>query len=405
MNNPFNVSGIDFYQNRSAANWIVLVVSFLIGGGSIYYTSILVEKIKTREERLISLYANTLEYFANEDGNVNFNFIFEEIIVSNNSIPVVVTDEIGLPYEYKNIPEADEARSDVERRNILLRELAIMEAEHEPILITLRNNLDEVTGYQYVYYKNSFLLTQLQYYPYVQLLVIFIFGIVAFMVFNYSRSAEQNKVWVGLAKETSHQLGTPLSSLMAWSEYLKSDGSGANQEMAAELDKDIQRLEMITSRFSNIGSIPLLTSQNIVKTINETIGYLQRRVSSRVQMTVSSFPLEVVNAEINKPLFDWVIENICKNAVDAMAGEGRVDINITKGDEGKVYVDITDTGKGIPKSKISKVFQPGYTSKKRGWGLGLTLVKRIIENYHGGKIYVKSTEINVGTTFRIVLKS
>lgn len=405
MNNPFNVSGIDFYQNRSAANWIVLVVSFLIGGGSIYYTSILVEKIKTREERLISLYANTLEYFANEDGNVNFNFIFEEIIVSNNSIPVVVTDEIGLPYEYKNIPEADEARSDVERRNILLRELAIMEAEHEPILITLRNNLDEVTGYQYVYYKNSFLLTQLQYYPYVQLLVIFIFGIVAFMVFNYSRSAEQNKVLVGLAKETSHQLGTPLSSLMAWSEYLKSDGSGANQEMAAELDKDIQRLEMITSRFSNIGSIPLLTSQNIVKTINETIGYLQRRVSSRVQMTVSSFPLEVVNAEINKPLFDWVIENICKNAVDAMAGEGRVDINITKGDEGKVYVDITDTGKGIPKSKISKVFQPGYTSKKRGWGLGLTLVKRIIENYHGGKIYVKSTEINVGTTFRIVLKS
>ncbi len=405
MNNPFNVSGIDFYQNRSAANWIVLVVSFLIGGGSIYYTSILVEKIKTREERLISLYANTLEYFANEDGNVNFNFIFEEIIVSNNSIPVVVTDEIGLPYEYKNIPEADEARTDVERRNILLRELAIMEAEHEPILITLRNNLDEVTGYQYVYYKNSFLLTQLQYYPYVQLLVIFIFGIVAFMVFNYSRSAEQNKVWVGLAKETAHQLGTPLSSLMAWSEYLKSDGSGANQEMAAELDKDIQRLEMITSRFSNIGSIPLLTSQNIVKTINETIGYLQRRVSSRVQMTVSSFPLEVVNAEINKPLFDWVIENICKNAVDAMAGEGKVDINITKGDEGKVYVDITDTGKGIPKSKISKVFQPGYTSKKRGWGLGLTLVKRIIENYHGGKIYVKSTEINVGTTFRIVLKS
>ncbi|MEQ9299960.1 MAG: HAMP domain-containing sensor histidine kinase [Cyclobacteriaceae bacterium] len=405
MNNPFNVSGIDFYQNRSAANWIVLVVSFLIGGGSIYYTSILVEKIKTREERLISLYANTLEYFANVDGNVNFNFIFEEIIVSNNSIPVVVTDEIGLPYEYKNIPEADEARSDVERRNILLRELAIMEAEHEPVLITLRNNLDEVTGYQYVYYKNSFLLTQLQYYPYVQLLVIFIFGIVAFMVFNYSRSAEQNKVWVGLAKETAHQLGTPLSSLMAWSEYLKSDGSEANREMAAELDKDIQRLEMITSRFSNIGSIPLLTSQNIVKTINEAINYLQRRVSSRVQMTVSSFPLDVVNAEINKPLFDWVIENICKNAVDAMGGAGKVDINITKGEEGKVFVDITDTGKGIPKSKINKVFQPGYTSKKRGWGLGLTLVKRIIENYHGGKIFVKSTEINVGTTFRIILKS
>lgn len=405
MNNPFSVSGIDFYQNRSAANWIVLVVSFLIGGGSIYYTSILVDKIKTREERLISLYANTLEYFANEDGNVNFNFIFEEIIVSNNSIPVIVTDEIGIPYEYKNIPEIDKAKSDVDKRNILLRELAIMEAEHEPILITLRNNLNEVTGYQYVYYKNSFLLTQLQYYPYVQLMVIFIFAVVAYMVFNYSRVAEQNRVWVGLAKETAHQLGTPLSSLMAWSEYLKSDTNEANREMAIELDKDIQRLEMITSRFSNIGSIPLLTSQDIVKTIKETINYLQRRVSTRVQINVSAFPHEVINAEINKPLFDWVIENICKNAVDAMSGAGKIDINILKGNEGRVFVDITDTGKGIPKSRMSKVFQPGYTSKKRGWGLGLTLVKRIIENYHGGKIFIKSTEINVGTTFRIVLKS
>ncbi len=405
MNNPFKVTGIDFYQNRSAANWIVLVVSFLIGGGSIYYTSILVEKIRIREERLISLYANTLEYFANEDGNVNFDFIFEEIIVSNTSIPVIVTDEIGLPFEYKNIPEADDARTDVERRNVLLRELAIMEAEHEPILITLRNNLDEVTGYQYVYYKNSFLLTQLQYYPYVQLLVIFIFGIVAYMVFNYSRSAEQNRVWVGLAKETAHQLGTPLSSLMAWSEYLKSDSNEQNREMAAELDKDIQRLEMITSRFSNIGSIPLLTSQNIVTTIRETISYLQRRVSSRVEITVSSSPDEVINAEVNKPLFDWVIENICKNAVDAMAGAGRINIGISKDNEGKVFVDISDTGKGIPKSKTSKVFQPGYTTKKRGWGLGLTLVKRIIENYHGGKIFVKNTEMNIGTTFRIVLKS
>lgn len=405
MSNPFNVSGIDFYQNRSAANWIVLVVSFLIGGGSIYYTSILVDKIKTREERLISLYANTLEYFANEDGNVNFNFIFEEIIVSNNSIPVIVTDEIGIPYEYKNIPEIDEAKSDVEKRNILLRELAIMEEEHEPILITLRNNLDEVTGYQYVYYKNSFLLTQLQFYPYVQLMVIFIFAIVAYMVFNYSRSAEQNRVWVGLAKETAHQLGTPLSSLMAWSEYLKSDTNEANREMATELDKDIQRLEMITSRFSNIGSIPLLTSQDIVKTINETINYLQRRVSSRVKISVSASPNEVINAEINKPLFDWVIENITKNAVDAMGGAGNIDINIIKDNEGKIFVDISDNGKGISKSKISKVFQPGYTSKKRGWGLGLTLVKRIIENYHGGKIFIKSTEINVGTTFRILLKS
>ncbi|MEM8896371.1 MAG: histidine kinase, partial [Bacteroidota bacterium] len=334
MNNPFKVSGIDFYQNRSAANWIVLVVSFLIGSGSIYYTSILVEKIKIREERLISLYANTLEYFANEDGNVNFDFIFEEIIVSNTSIPVIVTDEIGLPFEYKNIPNADAARTDVERRNVLLRELAIMEAEHEPVLITLRNNLDEVTGYQYVYYKNSFLLTQLQYYPYVQLLVIFIFGIVAYMVFNYSRSAEQNRVWVGLAKETAHQLGTPLSSLMAWSEYLKSDANEQNREMAAELDKDIQRLEMITSRFSNIGSVPLLTSQNIVATIQETINYLQRRVSSRVEFSVSSTP-DVIKAEVNKPLFDWVIENICKNAVDAMAGAGKIAIGIEKDNEGK----------------------------------------------------------------------
>ena len=404
MKNTLREATQYFYGKRSAVRWSVLIVSLLIGGGSILYTNILVEKIRQREERLISLYANTLEYFANEDASINFDFIFEEIIVSNNSIPVIVTDEFGTPIEYKNIRAADRANTSGARQRILREELAIMESQHEPILITLKNALDEVTGYQYVYYRNSFLLTQLKYYPYIQLGVIGVFGIVAFLVFNYSKASEQNRVWVGLAKETAHQLGTPLSSLMAWAEYLKSDKS-QNQEMITELDKDIQRLEMITARFSSIGSMPILKSENLYSSINETINYLQRRVSSRVKIELSAFPNNHITAKINKPLFDWVIENLCKNAVDAIGGSGQIKIHILKANEGKIMVDVSDTGKGIPKSKVANVFDPGYTSKKRGWGLGLTLVKRIVEHYHKGKIFVKSTELNKGTTFRIVLKS
>lgn len=397
-------SALDIYRNRSKFKWVVLGISIIISFVSIYYTNILVEKIKEREEKLVSLYASTLEHFANQPSNGEFNFIFEEIVISNKSIPVIMTDEIGKPLQYRNVPAADDARDERQRQRILLSEIEEMEAEHEPLLITLRT-AGEVTGYQFIYYKNSVLLSQLKYYPLVQLSVIAIFGLIAYMIFNYSKTAEQNRVWVGLAKETAHQLGTPLSSLMAWVEYLKSDDKLKDLDMIVELEKDVERLNMITSRFSNIGSEPLLVSTNVYDIISETISYLKKRVSTKVSFNISCFPNRDVEANINKPLFEWVIENLCKNAVDAMSGEGKIQVKILRANEGHVLIDISDTGKGIPKSKIQKIFQPGFTTKKRGWGLGLTLVRRIVENYHKGKIFVKSSDPNNGTTFRISLKS
>lgn len=276
-----------------------------------------------------------------------------------------------------------------------------MRKEHFPIKVTLRDNHGNLFGVQYIYYQNSYLLTQLKYYPYVQLSIIIIFGLITFGIFNYSRSAEQNQVWVGLAKETAHQLGTPLSSLIAWIEYLKS--SYPEDENIEELNKDIARLEMITARFSSIGSTPQLKSENAFDIVQSAIEYLQSRLSKKIKIHLSVFPNRNVEAKINKDLFQWVMENLCKNAVDAMEGIGDITVNILRVNDGMVAIDIKDTGKGIAKNRVGKIFQPGFTTKKRGWGLGLTLVKRIIENYHQGKIFVKRSEINKGTTFRILL--
>ncbi len=397
-------SPLDIYKSRSKLKWLVLFVSVVISVVSIYYTNILVTQIEQREEKSVSLFATTLEHLANESSNQELSFLFEEIIVSNRSIPLVITDEMEKPLQWKNIPEADRAKSERDRRRILLSEIEEMQAEHEPLLITLRTE-NEVTGYQFIFYKNSKLLSRLKYYPLLQLSVIGVFGMIAFLVFNYSKAAEQNRVWVGLAKETAHQLGTPLSSLMAWVEYLKSNEKLKGLEMIGELEKDVERLNMITSRFSNIGSEPTLENTNIYKVMEETISYLKRRVSQKVKFTITCIPNYDIETNINKPLFEWVIENLCKNAVDAMSGEGHINIRILKANEGHIIIDVTDTGKGLPKSKIQKIFQPGYTTKKRGWGLGLTLVRRIVENYHKGKIYVKSSDPNRGTTFRISLKT
>jgi signal transduction histidine kinase len=404
MNNFFNKgSRFDIYSNNNRLKWVILVVAVLISAASIYYTDVLVSRLKDREQRLIELYAKTQEYIANETNWDNLNFLFQEIIVENNTIPVIWTDGADRPIDFRNLnidPEWDEAQ----KNEILRKELSIMKAEHDPILITFRNNEGEVFDYQYLYYKNSFLLSQLKYYPYVQLSIIAIFGFLAYLAFNYSRTAEQNRVWVGLAKETAHQLGTPLSSLMAWLEYFKHDPDLKDKDLLLELEKDIQRLEMITARFSSIGSVPKLSQEEMAPAVQATINYLQRRISSKVRISVSAEPKDL-RAKVNRPLFDWVVENLCKNAVDAMAGSGSIDIRIKMGANQEVLLDFTDTGKGIPKSKVKQVFKPGYTTKTRGWGLGLTLVKRIIENYHQGRIFVKQTETDKGTTFRIILPS
>jgi signal transduction histidine kinase len=393
----------DLYSNKTRFNWLLVVIAIAIGSASVYYTNLLVRELKEREKRLIELYAKTLEFTANQKDNQNLGFFFQEIIVPNNSIPVILTDGNGAPIEYRNIKFKNNL-TDTEIQNHLQKELTIMREEHEPIRIRFEDDDGEVFDYNFVYYKNSVLLDQLRYYPYVQLSIISIFGILAFMAFNYSKRAEQNRIWVGLAKETAHQLGTPISSLMAWLEYFRTEVELKDKEVLDELSKDISRLEMITSRFSNIGSAPSLNNENIPDAIRSTVAYLQKRLSSKITFEINSMPSDI-RASINKPLFDWVIENLCKNAVDAMGGTGKIQIDIKRGQEGNVILDISDSGKGIPKKNMNDVFIPGYTTKSRGWGLGLTLVKRIIENYHQGRIFVKSSEPNVGTTFRIILKS
>ena len=347
------------------------------------------------------MYAKTLEYLANESDSRNLIFILEEIVQANTTIPVILTDAEGHTEFYKNLPVADRLVQGEAQRLYLSNKINEMKEDHPPIQIKLIDENDQVYGTKYIYYENSQLLVRLQYYPYIQLLVIALFGLVTFAVFNYSRSSEQNRVWVGLAKETAHQLGTPLSSLMAWIEYLKTQYP--KDENLSELNKDVERLEMITSRFSSIGSAPQLHEENIFKVVSDSVSYLQNRLSDKINFSVEAHPSTDMKAYLNRDLFGWVMENICKNAVDAMEGKGSIQIKVMQVNDGKIAIDIRDSGKGIPKAKISRVFKPGYSTKKRGWGLGLTLVKRIIENYHDGKISIKNTELGKGTTFRILL--
>jgi signal transduction histidine kinase len=402
MSKKATIPSLDFYQNNSNLKWVVLAASVVISIGSIYYTNILVDQLKERERQQVQLYAKAIEYTAKDDDAGDVNFIASEILFQNNSIPIIQVGDNGKVLSYRNV-DVDEKWTDERKDSFLKNELKLMAQTYEPITVTLRDpQTGEVFGTQFIYYKNSFLLTQLIAYPYIQLSVIAIFGFIAYLAFNYSKAAEQNRVWVGLAKETAHQLGTPLSSLMAWVEVIRDDPEMKQKGMVEELEKDIQKLRIVTERFSSIGSVPALKKENIVNLINNVVNYLRPRVSSKVKMEVFTLS-ENIFANVHAPLFEWVIENLSKNSVDAMGNTGTIAIKILRGNEGKIFIDISDTGKGIPRSKIDHVFRPGFTTKKRGWGLGLTLAKRIIETYHDGKIFVKSSEENLGTTFRIVL--
>lgn len=400
--NPFMGNAGSIYQSKAALKWIALAISFVIGMASVFYTNSIVEELKEREERYIELYAKTLEYTNNPDNSDNLIFIYQEIITPNNSIPVILVDANGDPTVYRNIKIDSIKNSNAQIRNILKKELAVMEQEYEPVTI-FDTNTEEPTASFYIYYRNSDLIYRLRYYPYIQLAVIAAFVFFGYVSFSYSRRAEQNQVWVGLAKETAHQLGTPLSSLMAWLEIMKSDDDIKDKEITVELEKDISKLELITSRFSSIGSIPILKEENISKLIKQTVSYLEKRTSKKV-LIIFNCKDDIITAAINKPLFDWVIENLCKNAIDAMSGIGQITITLREGKYGDALIDIHDNGKGIPSGRIKDVFLPGFTTKKRGWGLGLTLAKRIIENYHNGKIMVKESVVDKGTTFRIILK-
>ena len=317
---------------------------------------------------------------------------FSEIVLNSASVPVIITDST----QTKVIGYGQLDPKKVTDSVFLQKTLRNMADDNEPIEIELADQ-----GKRYIFYQNSELLTRLMYFPYFQLGIIGLFLFIAYVLFSSARRSEQNQVWVGLAKETAHQLGTPISSMIAWIELLKLEGH--ESETIDELKKDIDRLHKITDRFSKIGSTPVLKKENIVKVIYNDISYLRTRSSKKVGFSINRSEDEKVYAPINLHLFDWVIENLCKNAIDAVAGEGNIDIDISE-DERYVIIDISDNGKGIPKSEFKTIFNPGYTSKKRGWGLGLSLAKRIIKEYHKGKIFVKSSVVGKGTTFRIMLK-
>jgi len=315
----------------------------------------------------------------------------KDIVTNSASVPVIYTDSSQQKVlAYGNIDE-----DKIESVGYITQLIEKMRTVNPPIRVTLGD--DKV---RYIFYDESPLLAQLKYYPFVQLGVIGLFLLIAYYLFSTARNAEQNQVWVGMAKETAHQLGTPLSSLLAWIEVLKS--KNVDEQTLSEIKRDLGRLETVTERFSKIGAAPKLEQNDVNKVIESTLKYLKTRLSKKVTFNHTTTNGNKVMACVNVPLLEWVLENIVKNAVDAISGEGKVDIHVT--DQSQfVYIDISDNGKGIPKGARKTVFQPGYTTKKRGWGLGLSLTKRIIENYHSGKVFVKQSEVGEGTTFRIVL--
>ena len=398
---------LPIYDQKSRVKILVAVLALLIGAGTVIYTNLLVQRVSEREQQQIQLYARAQQYIINSETETN-SFVLNEIINGNTTIPVILSSDGHDITAAKNIdmpPHLSEADSVARLRS----ELALMKEKHPPIIVRLGAG-----QINYIFYRDSQLLQQLRTYPLVQIVVIGCLGVIAYFAFSASRRAEQNRVWVGLAKETAHQLGTPLSSLVGWQNYLRDSDRFRDEPIVEELGKDIRRLEIITERFSNIGSVPVLRDENLYQTTRNAIEYLQSRVSRKVVFTIETdLPFDTP-ARLNVPLFDWVIENICKNAVDAMEGRGAITLHLRRvrtrrtwyrrgTPPRQVAVDITDTGKGIPKNRLDRVFMPGFTTKRRGWGLGLALARRIIENYHEGKLFVKWSEVGRGTTFRVVL--
>jgi len=381
---------VNIYSQKQRWKLVLVIIALIIGVGSLMYTNQLVSRLAVEERNRVKLWADGTKFLANSaDQNADLSFVFE-VVKSNTSIPLVLTDENLNIISIRNFDE--ERSQDPEYQKKQLNKII---GHNEPIQIELFGGTRN-----YIYYDNSNLYYQLKYYPYVSLGIISIFIIVAYFAFSFARRAEQDQVWVGMAKETAHQLGTPLSSLIAWIEYLKMKDVDAG--IIKDMQKDVGRLETITERFSKIGSVPELKPENIAEVLEESVDYMRSRSSKKIQFTMETNGISALEIPLNIPLFAWVIENLCRNAIDAMEGSGAIDVVLSELND-QVIIDVADTGKGIPRSKFETVFQPGYTSKKRGWGLGLSLTKRIVEQYHSGKIVVKNSEIGKGTTFRITL--
>lgn len=382
-----------FYEQKIWWKRLLFIGALCIGAISVWYTNKLVQKLANEEEKKVLIWANATKQLSNANENTDINFLLD-IVKDNETIPVILVDDEGNISTSRNLDSAKSTKEDY-----LRKQLEEMKEQHEPIKVLIDENTKR---YNYVYYKNSIILTQLKQYPYYQLSVIALFILLAYLAFNYSRKSEQNQVWVGMSKETAHQLGTPISSLNGWVNLLRDADENGREEILTEFEKDVKRLELIAERFSKIGSTPVLKAENILEVMQRAIDYLKARSPSKVIFSVSTTDEDAL-AMVNVPLYDWVVENICKNAIDAMGGIGTIDVLIST-DADKVYIDIKDSGKGIAPSKLKTVFKPGYTTKKRGWGLGLSLAKRIIKDYHNGKVFVKESTVDKGTTFRIILR-
>ncbi len=375
---------------------IILVVSaVIIAVVSLLVSNSLVKELEEEERNRMEVWAEAMRSLSMADDNTDLNLVLK-VIDKNNTIPVIVTDDYGNVHIYRNIDLKGENYED-SMRNAKVISSHMMD-EGKVIKIALDDSAK--TEYINVCYDDSIMLKRLAAYPYIQLGVVMLFVVVAIFALLTSKRAEQNKVWVGLSKETAHQLGTPISSLMAWTEILKE--SYPNDSLIPEMDKDVKRLELIAERFSKIGSLPEPVPTSLTEVLTHVIDYMDRRTSAKVNF-VREFPINDITVKINASLFEWVIENLCKNAVDAMEGSGTITLYVEEAAD-RIIIEVSDTGKGIRKKDIGNVFRPGFTTKKRGWGLGLSLAKRIVEEYHKGKIFVKSSEIGKGTTFRIELK-
>jgi two-component system, sporulation sensor kinase D len=391
------------YEKKRRWKLFLLAFAAVIGAASVFYSDFFVKKMEREERIQFELWVKGTE----KSSQIFEDALYAEVlnmITSSSTVPVILTDTTGTKIEtYLRLDSTKTNYVDATSKatydpGYFQRELSRMKKQHAPLPINYMGRK------MLVYYKDSFILTQLRYFPYIQLGVIALFLLTAYVAFSSARKAEQDQVWVGMAKETAHQLGTPISSLMAWVELIKSRFDAEDDPLIAEMENDIKRLEVITDRFSKIGSKPILEDHVVFVVIHNFIDYFKLRTSDKIIFNITGD--EQVRAMLNVPLFDWVIENLLKNAANAIANEGSITVNIIENlAKEEVFIDVTDTGKGIPRSKFDAVFQPGFTTRKRGWGLGLSLTRRIVENYHSGQIFVKDSELGKGTTFRIILKS
>jgi len=395
---------MNFSDERNLASYFIIFAVLVITGLVLWNTSIFLQRLKKDETIKMQVWAQSFKALSSSgldgSGDITLDDYLELsnlINRTNNTIPTIITDsegdfirdtsgEVSLLSSVLNLP-------DNVTEEELVDYLERMKSENEPIVLDLKGTV------QYIYYGNSSILNKLKYYPITIALIIFLLIGVIYFFFTTSKASEQNKLWAGMAKETAHQIGTPLSSLVGWNEILKVEN--VNPEYIVEIDKDISRLKVITERFSKIGSIPKLEEVDIVEETREAYTYLQSRSSKLINFSLN-IPEASIPVHINSQLYSWTIENLVKNAIDAMRGKGDLSVDL-KQDTKRVFIRITDTGKGLPKSKFTKIFEPGFTSKTRGWGLGLSLAKRIIEEYHSGKIKVLRSDIGKGTTFQITL--